>query len=89
MPFAFYHLGVVLTVVGMLTMTILNHVSTMMYMKVKDLTPQRYESIYEIFFLLFGRPSIFLVCAVMFISNLGALIMQYIIIGNILNSFAE
>ena len=59
----------------------LSHSSNVLYMKVKDLTPRRYESIYEIAYLLVGRPSIFFVCIVMFLSNVGSIIMFYMIIG--------
>ena len=58
------------------------HISSIMYLKVKDLTPRRQESIYEIAYLLLGRKSIFIVCIVMFATNLAAMILYYIIIGD-------
>ncbi len=59
----------------------LGQVSSMMYLKTKDLTPKKPESVYEIAYILFGRPSIFVVTITMFISNYGALILFYMIIG--------
>lgn len=78
-----YYLGLFLGVIAMLVMSILTHFSNVIHMKVKDLTPRKYESIYEIAYLLFGRTSIFVVCLNMFVLNLGALIMYYMLIGDI------
>ena len=65
---------------------VLSHFSSMLYLKTKDLTPRRYESVYEIAYLLVGRPSIFVVCGVLFAANMGAVVMYYIIIGDTLSS---
>lgn len=80
-PFAYYHCGLFLGLILTLIMATLSHFSTLLYLKTKDLTPRRYESVYEIAYLLLGRPSIFIVCAVMFASNLGSIVMYYILIG--------
>ena len=61
----------------------------MMLLKMKDLTPRRYESMYEIAYLLLGRQSIFYLCAIQFISIFGAMILYYTIMGHILSSFAQ
>ena len=86
MPYAFYHLGVTMGFFTCLVMAVLSHFSSMLYLKTKDLTPRRYESVYEIAYLLVGRPSIFVVCGVLFAANMGAVIMYYIIIGDTLSS---
>lgn len=83
MSYAMYCLGLFLGAIAMLVMSILAHFSNVIHMKVKDLTPRKYESIYEIAYLLFGRNSIFVVCVNMFVLNLGALIMYYMLIGDI------
>lgn len=67
MPYAFYRLGLFLGLICAFLIAVLTHFSSMMYLKVKDLTPRRYESIYEIAYLLLGRPSIFVVCFLMMI----------------------
>ena len=86
LPYAFYHLGLFLGVISCLIVALLSHLSTIMHLKTKDLTPRRYESVYEIAFLLVGRPSIFYVCTIMFLSNVGAIIMYYILIGDTMSS---
>ena len=54
----------------------------MMYLKVKDLTPCKHESIYEIAYLLLGRPAIFTVCIVQYLLNFSSMVLYYIIIGD-------
>lgn len=81
LPFAFYHLGIPLSLILCFIMATLGHFSSMMYLKTKDLTPGKYESIYEIAYLLFGRPSLFVVLAILFSSVLGSAILYYIVIG--------
>jgi len=81
-PFAFYRMGLVLGPIFVLMMALLSQISTMMILKVKDMTPRKLESVYEIAYLLFGRPSIFVVCITMFLGIYGALILYYIIIGD-------
>ena len=88
LPYAFYRLGLILGLVTLFFIASLSHFSNVLYLKVKDLTPRKYESVYEIAYLLFGRPSIFVVCTIMFISNLGAIVMYYLIIGDVLSSLS-
>ena len=80
-PFACYHLGLFLGIILMVLMGIMSHFSSMMYLKVKDLTPRRYESVYEIAYLLFGRASIFIVCMIMMFANSMACVMFYMALG--------
>lgn len=86
LPYAFYHLGLFYGIISCVIVAILSHLSTIMHLKTKDLTPRRYESVYEIAFLLMGRPSIFFVCIIMFLANMGSIIMYYIIIGDTMSS---
>ena len=88
LPYAFYHLGLFLGVIACLIVACLSHLSTIMHLKTKDLTPRRYESVYEIAYLLVGRPSIFFVCTIMFLANMGSIVMYYIIIGDTMSSLA-
>ena len=48
LPFAFYRTGLVNGMIVCLAVALSAHLSSMMYLKVKDLMPRRYESIYEI-----------------------------------------
>ena len=86
MPFACYHLGLFLSVILLVFFGVLSHFSSMMYLKIKDLTPRRYESIYEIAYLLLGRASIFIVCMIMMFSNGSACIMFYMVLGETISA---
>ena len=79
-------MGLHLGLLTCFTFAALSHLSTLLYMKVKDLTPRKYESMYEIAYLLFGRPSLFFVCIIMFATCYGALIIYYMILGDVLSS---
>lgn len=63
-PFAYYRFGIVNGTVICLSVGAISHISTMMYLKTKDMTPRRYESVYEIAYLLLGESAIFVVCII-------------------------
>lgn len=85
--FAFYHLGIFLGVIIVLIMAICTHLANILHLKVKDLTPRKYESMYELAYLLYGRASIFVVCINNGLTNLAIAIYSYIIIGETGRSF--
>ena len=87
MPFAFYRMGIPLAVFSVVSIAIMSSISAVMLLKVKDLTPRRYESLYEIAFLLLGRQSIFYVSVITIIMMYGFLIMYYTLMGDIITSF--
>lgn len=64
LPFAFYNMGIPLAIFLSVWISIFSAIASMMLLKVKDLTPRRYESMYEIAFLLLGRQSIFYLCTI-------------------------
>jgi len=84
--YAFYHLGLFLGLIVLFVMSVSTHLSNVLHLKIKDLTPRKYESLYEIAYLLYGRASIFVVCINMLLTNLGAIVMYFIIIGDTLSS---
>ena len=81
-PYAFYRMGLYLSVVTLVAVAVFSHISNMMYLKVKDLTPCKHESIYEIAYLLLGRWAIYVVCAVQYLLNFTSIVLYYIIIGD-------
>lgn len=82
LPYAYYHFGLINGLIMNVAVATFAYISSLMYLEVKDLTPNRSESIYEIAYTLLGRKSIFIVCIVMFATNLAAMILYYIIIGD-------
>ena len=88
MPYAYYHLGLFLALVLTFVIATLSQLSSVLHLKTKDMTPRKYESMYEIGYLLVGRKSIFFLCSIMFMANSGAMILYYIIIGETISSFS-
>ena len=81
-PYVFYRMGLVLGPIYTVLIAIICQISSNMYLNVKDLTPRKPESVYEIAFALFGRPSIFVVTLTIFMSVYGSIILYYMIIGD-------
>ena len=88
MPYVFYHMGIYYATLALLTVTIFDALSFMMLLKAKDLTPGRYESFFEISYIIFGRRSIFIYYGNLFICNFGVIIVFYTIFGDILSNLA-
>ena len=87
--FAFSRLGLYYGVALVLIVATISHISNMMYLKTKDLTPSKSESIYEIAYLLTGRSSIFVICSILFAANFGAMLLFYIIIGDTVSNLMK
>ena len=81
-PYAFYHLGIPLAVFLSIFFAITGHLSVMLYLRTKDLTPRKYESSYEIAYLLYGRASIFIVTGTQFATAICCMVLYYRILGD-------
>lgn len=55
----------------------------MMYLKVKDLAGGRYESLYELAYVFYGRSAIFFVCVVQYVLNFASIVLYFIILGEV------
>ena len=60
-----------------------------MYVQVKELMPNRADSVHEIAYTMFGRGSIFVICTVLFLHCLGALILFYMMIGDTISELIK
>ena len=80
-PYSCQHLGLYLGVATLLAAAAFSHISNMMHLKVKDLSPYRHESLYELAYLLCGRWAIYTVCLVQYLLNSGTMLLYYVIIG--------
>jgi len=56
--------------------------SSILYLKAKDLTPGKPESLYELGYILLKRPSIFIISCVLAVNSLGLCMVYFIIFGN-------
>ena len=81
LPFAFYRVGFINGCFCLLLMALLSYWSSMMYLRVKNLTPERYESIYEISYYLLGRPFVFTTLIIVLCTTVASMLLYYIILG--------
>ena len=63
--------------------------SAVLYLEAKDLLPGRPESMYEIGYILFKRPSIFGISAIVIVNSFGLLIIYFIVFGDTLKSLVR
>ena len=82
MPYAFYHLGLGLGVLTIAMMAFVSWMAVILMLKAKDLSPRHYESLYELGYLVMGRPAIFTIASVILVQAVGLLMMYYIILGD-------
>ena len=86
MPFAMYNCGAIfgcsiIVIVGFLT-----YMSVLLLMKTKDMSPGKYESLYEIGFAVMGRWSIFIICCILFMTAFGTVTLYFVIFGDTFGS---
>ena len=81
-PYAMSRMGIIYGAASIVAIGILSHISSMMYLKVKDLTPGKHETVYELAYTLSGRAAIFVVCIVQYFLNFFSIVLYYIIIGD-------
>jgi len=62
------------------------HLSVMLYLRTKDLTPRKYESVYEISYLLTGKAGIAVVIGIQIAVTLGGMILYYMVLGDIIGA---
>jgi len=88
-PFAFQQAGVPIGVAVTLLISFVSWLSTLFLLKSKDLCPQRYESMYEIGYLVLGRSAIFIIAGSIIVANLGLVAIYYIVFGNSVATVTE
>ena len=63
------------------------HLSSHMYLSVKDLVPDKPESLYELGYMILGRGSIFFLCSIFLINSFGLCMLYFIVFGDTFGSF--
>ena len=86
LPFALYMLGLYPFLFLMVAMAASTINSSILYLKAKDLTPGKPESLYELGYILFKRKSIFAISTILFINSLGLVMVYFMIFGNTIGS---
>lgn len=74
-PFAVSQMGLVISLLTIILIAAFSHISNLMYLATKDLVPGRFESVYEIGYVLTGRKGIYLICAVQYLLNFISMVL--------------
>ena len=81
LPYALYRVGFINGLIFLFFMALASYFSNMMYLRVKNLTPGQFESIYEISYYLLGRPFIFFVNSLVLCTTIASMLLYYIFLG--------
>jgi amino acid permease len=81
-PYVIYMLGLIPSLTMMIIMGIMVVNSGWLLLKTKDLCPGKPESLYELGYIVFKRPSIFILSALIAILGLGMCIIYFILFGD-------
>jgi len=79
-------MGIWLGLIVMIGVGLLSHISNMMYIKVKDLSGGRYESVHELAYALYGRKAIFFVCVVQYMLSFAGIVLYFIVLSDAFES---
>ena len=77
-----WNLGVPLAIFLQIAVMFGTHTSSNMYLAIRDLIPDKPDSLYEIGYMLFGRKSIFILASVFFLNGFGLCMIYFIIFGD-------
>ena len=81
-PYAFYNLGLTLGILTICAYAFVAWIAVILMLKAKDLSPRHYESLYELGYLLMGKPAIYAICGVILFQCMGVLMVYFIIFGD-------
>lgn len=81
LPYAVFLLGLVVGLSLLLVVCYQTFFSGILYLALRDLIPEKPNSLYEIGYMLQGRKSIFLISAVCFVNSFGLILIYFITFG--------
>ena len=85
-PFALYHMGLILGPLFVVFIGVASHLSMILYVKTKELMPYKSNSIWEVAYIMFGRSSLFVNCGTMFANSWSICVVSYIVIADTISS---
>ena len=83
-----YNLGAPISILLQLLVILMTHTSTNMYLYMRDLVPDKPDSLYEIGYMIIGRSSIFVLGSIFFINAFGLCMIYFIVFGDTLAQLA-
>ena len=82
LPQAMYNLGIPLAIFLQGLVILITHTSSNMYLYIKDIVPDKPDSIYEIGYMITGRASIFLLGSIFLLNSFGLCCIYFIVFGD-------
>ena len=77
-----YNLGIPIAIFLQCCVVVATHTSSYMYLALKDLIPDRPDSLYEIGYMILGRTSIFVLASIFFLNSFGLCMIYFIVFGD-------
>lgn len=82
LPLAMYNLGIPLAIFLQILVMFSTHASSYLYLGVKDIVPDKPDSLYEIGYMILGRSSIFVLASIFIINSFGLCMIYFIVFGD-------
>ena len=86
LPFAFLHLGIPVSLISLLCISCLTWFSCRLYLRVRELVGDQFQSYYELGYMLFGRKAIYYIGFNFAFLGWSILVIYYIILGDLCKS---
>ena len=82
LPLAMFNLGLPLAIFLQVLVMFSTHMSSNMYLYIKDIVPDKPDSLYEIGYMIMGRKSIFILASILIINSFGLCMIYFIVFGD-------
>lgn len=82
LPLAMYNLGIPLAVFLQILVMFATHWSSSLYLNLREIIPDKPDSLYEIGYMVLGRSSIFVLASIFIINALGLCMIYFIVFGD-------
>lgn len=84
LPLAMYNLGAPLSIFLQCLVMVATHSSSNLYLYIRDIVPDKPDSLYEIGYMIVGRGSIFVLGSIFWINSFGLCLIYFMVFGDTL-----
>ena len=82
LPFALYHTGLILGPLFVVFIGVASHLSMTLYVKTKELIPDKVNSTWEVAYIMFGRSGLLFYCGALIANSWSICVVSYIVIAD-------